>query len=78
MLGSVHGYTRCPDCGMSVPTAKLASEEHECDAQSVVAHQTLKARAELVHLEREVANYASTPRAQRLLAFARWCDANGR
>ena len=72
MLGSVYGYTRCPDCGLSVPTVQLESGAHECSIENVVAHQTLKARQQLDNLEQDVAAYLLTDRAQNLLAFARW------
>jgi hypothetical protein len=78
MLGSVYGYTRCPECGLSVPTAQLESGAHHCRTENVVAHQTLRARAGLDTLEKDMAEYLSTERAQNLLAFARWRLEHGR
>jgi hypothetical protein len=78
MLGSVYGYTRCPDCGLSVPTVQIQGGTHVCSPENLVAHQTLKARQELDHLEEEVGDYLGTERCQKLLAFARWRLAHGR
>lgn len=73
-----HGYTGCPDCGLSVRRAALATGEHRCVQENVIAHQTRKARDELVGLEGELADYLATDRAQKLLAFERWCEENRR
>ena len=78
MLGSVYGYTRCPECGLSVPTAQIQGGTHVCNAENLVAHQTLKARQELEKLEQDVADYLTTERCQNLLGFARWRLAHGR
>ena len=78
MLGSVYGYTRCPDCGVSVPTAQLQAGTHTCNPDNLIAHQVVKARDELARLEQDVADYLTTERAQRLLAFRRWCSEHGR
>ncbi len=78
MPGPVYGYTRCPDCGLSVPAAQLAGGTHDCNPDSIIAHQALSARKELEHLERDVAEYLTTERAQNLLAFRRWCFEHGR
>lgn len=78
MLGSVYGYSRCPECGLSVPTAQIQSGAHLCNPDNLVAHQTLRARQELEKLEQEVDDYLSTERCQNLLGFARWRLAHGR
>lgn len=78
MLGSVYGYTRCPDCGLSVPTTQLQGGTHVCSPETLAAHQTLKARQELERFEEEVGDYLGTERCQKLLAFARWRLEHGR
>jgi hypothetical protein len=78
MLGSVYGYTRCPDCGLSVPTVQIHGGTHVCSPENLIAHQTLKAKQELDRLEEEVGDYLGTERCQKLLAFARWRLAHGR
>lgn len=78
MLGSTYGYTRCPDCGLSVPAAQMQGGSHTCNPDNLIAHQTLKAREELGALEHDIAAYLQTERAQKLLAFARWRLAHGR
>ena len=78
MLGSVYGYTRCPNCGLSVPTSQLRNGGHTCNIDNVVAHQTLKARKDLETIETDITEYMKTERAQKLLAFARWRLQNGR
>jgi hypothetical protein len=78
MIGSIYGYTRCPDCGLSVPASQLREGGHACRPENVLAHQVLRARAELETLEDDVAAYLQTDRAQKLLAFRRWCAEHGR
>jgi hypothetical protein len=78
MPGPVYGYTRCPDCGLSVPAAQLEGGSHACNPESIIAHKTLEARRALEHLEQDVAAYLTTERAQKLLAFRRWCFDHGR
>jgi hypothetical protein len=78
MARSVYGYTRCPTCGLSVPAAQLEGAGHECRAENIVAHQTLKARRSLERLEQDIAAYIETDRARNLLAFRRWCFEHGR
>ena len=67
----------CPECGLRVPSHYLAAGMHECRPEHVLERQVEQWRDELVYLEREVAEYLRTPRAQKLLAFARWCHARG-
>jgi hypothetical protein len=74
----LYGYTRCPNCGLSVPAAQLEGGSHTCSTENVVAHQALAARKELDHLEHDIADYLTTERAQNLLAFRRWCFEHGR
>jgi hypothetical protein len=66
-------YRRCEHCGVTLPEQELEAS-HECDEQTRVAYQVLTFRAELDRLEEWIDAYVSTPRAQKLLDFARYLD----
>ena len=70
-------YRRCESCGVTLPEQEL-EETHECDERTLVAYQVLTFRADLDRLEKDLALYVETPRAQKLLAFARYLDARDR
>ncbi len=67
----------CPECGLRVPAHYLAAGMHTCRPENVLERQIDQARLELEHLEDEIAEYLTTPRAQTLLAFSRWCREHG-
>lgn len=72
MLGNVYGYARCPECGLSVPEIQLQHGSHVCDPERIIEYQVQKANKELENLESDIAEYLTTERAQKLLAFHRW------
>jgi len=36
------GYRSCPECGVAVQAARLATAEHDCSAERRIAHQLLR------------------------------------
>jgi hypothetical protein len=64
----MHGYLSCPDCGLAVQAARLATAEHDCVPERRIAHQLLKARLGVERLEQDLARWLETPRG-RFAAF---------
>jgi hypothetical protein len=64
----MHGYLSCPDCGLAVQAARLATREHDCPPERRIAHQMLKARLGLERFEHDLARWLETPRG-RFAAF---------
>jgi hypothetical protein len=65
---ATHGYLLCPECGLAVQAARLATAEHDCQPERRIAHQMLKARAGLERFEHDQAHWLETPRG-RFAAF---------
>jgi hypothetical protein len=61
-------YRSCPDCGLAVQAARLATAEHDCVPEQRIAHQVLKGRLGLERLERDLAHWLETPTG-RFAAF---------
>jgi hypothetical protein len=70
----MHGYRSCPECGIAVQTARLATEEHDCPAERRIAHQMLRARAGIERLEHDLARWLETPRGRFATFLARRSD----
>jgi hypothetical protein len=64
----------CPECGEWTPAAACREGGHECDPDGRIEHQVRRARQELTRIEWELDAYLATPRAQKLLAFARYVE----
>ena len=64
----------CPECGEWVSAAAHRDGLHECDPDGRVEYQVTRARHELTRIEWELASYLATPRARKLLAFARYLE----
>ncbi len=64
----------CPECGEWVGAAAYRDGGHECDPDTRIEHQVVRARHELTRIEWELASYLATPRARKLLAFTRYLE----
>ena len=64
----------CPDCGEWIPAVAYRDGIHECDPDPRIEHQVTRARHELTRIEWELESYLATPRARKLLAFARYLE----
>lgn len=71
MLGSVYGYTRCPNCGLSVPTAHLQGGSHECNEDNVIGHLTIRFRKDF---DKERDKWDSDERLAKFRRFYDWLD----
>lgn len=65
---NTYGYRSCPECGIAVQGARLASAEHTCSSERRLAHQMLKGRVGIDRLEHDLARWLETPRG-RFAAF---------
>jgi hypothetical protein len=65
---TMFGYLSCPECGVAVQAARLATAEHDCSAERRIAHQMLRARLGIERLEHDLARWLETPRG-RFAAF---------
>jgi hypothetical protein len=68
---AMYGYRSCPDCGLAVQAARLASDEHDCATDRYVDHQVLKARSGLDRLEQDLARWLHTPQGRFAVFSAR-------
>jgi hypothetical protein len=64
----------CPECGVWVQAHTLHDRTHACDPETRIEYQVALARKGLDHLEADLERHASTPRAQRLLAFRHYVE----
>jgi hypothetical protein len=64
----MYGYRSCPECGVAVQAARLASDAHDCPPERRIAHQMLRAGLGLERLEHDLARWLETPRG-RFAAF---------
>jgi hypothetical protein len=78
MFGEIFALAECSACGASVPRPFMEDGSHVCRPDQVLTHQLEEARRSVARLESDIAAYLQTERAQKLVAFRRWCVANGR
>jgi hypothetical protein len=65
---AMYGYLSCPECGVAVRAARLATAAHDCSAERRIAHQMLRGRVGIERLEHDLAGWLETPRG-RFAAF---------
>jgi hypothetical protein len=79
MFGSAYGYSRCSECGLSMPVAQM--EEHKCNTETLVSHQSTQARKELDDDDRiwsEICKWIIDPKLRSYRDFYAWLEEHER